>query len=457
MRRTRSAVAAALTAVSLLGAACSSGGSGNASAAAAAAGADNVALYDNSVVHDIAVTFVQAAYDEMVDAYVQSQDKHWIEATITIDGVTLEKVGMRLKGNSSLRGLARAGGGGQNGVTRTEPESLPWLVRFDKYVEGQTYQGRSEVVIRGNNTETSLNEAVALELIGLSGAATQKAFSTRFTVNGGTQVLRLAIESPNDDWEQSTFDTEGILYKAESTGDYSYRGTDPKSYDEVFDQESDTENENLAPLISFLDFINNSSDATFAADLGKHFDIAAFARYLALQDLVANWDDIDGPGNNSYLRYDEETKQFTVLSWDLNLAFNGTGGPGGAGGIGGAQPPAGAQPPSGGFQPPAGGQPPAGARTQPPGAGQAPAGGLQVRPGGPGGRSNILVQRFQANTTFAAMYNQAKTDLKADLFSSGKAGEVLSRWSGVLTAHAGDLVDAATVERETANISRMFA
>ncbi len=85
-------------------------GVGVAGGGAITAGAENVALYDNSVVHDIAVTFDQAAYDEMVDAYVASQDKEWIEATITIDGVTLEKVGMRLKGNSSLRGLARAGG-----------------------------------------------------------------------------------------------------------------------------------------------------------------------------------------------------------------------------------------------------------------------------------------------------------------------------------------------------------
>ncbi|HET7720946.1 MAG TPA: CotH kinase family protein, partial [Acidimicrobiales bacterium] len=362
--------------------------------AAVTAGAENVALYDNSIVHSIAVTFDQAAYDAMVDAYVASQDKEWIEASITIDGVTLKRVGMRLKGNSSLRGLARAGGAGAggpgggampSGVTRSEPESLPWLIRFDKYVDGQTYQGRTEVVIRGNNTETSLNEAVALELIGLSGAATQKAFATRFTVNGGAPVLRLAIESPNDDWEESTFDGEGILYKAESTGDYSYRGTDPKAYDEIFDQESDTDNENLAPLISFLDFINNSTDAVFASDLGKRLDVAAFARYLALQDLVGNWDDIDGPGNNAYLRYDEATKQFTVLSWDLNLAFNAMGGPGGAGGMGGAQPPA------GGFvtrQAPPGGQLPPG--------GQPPAGGQQARPGGPGGRTNILVQRFQA-------------------------------------------------------------
>lgn len=67
------------------------------------------------------------------------------------------------------------------------------------------------------------------------------------------------------------------------------------------------------------------------------------------------------------------------------------------------------------------------------------------------------MQRFQANPTFAAMYDQAKTDLRDQLYTSGKAGEVLSRWSDVLTAHAGDLVDAATVEREAGNISRLFA
>ena len=253
------------------------------------------------MVHDIAVTFDQAAYDAMVDAYVADQDKEWIEATVTIDGVTLQQVGMRLKGNSSLRSLARAGGAGpvggmSNGVTEPSRSRCRGCIRFDKYVDGQTYQGRTDVVIRGNNTETSLNEAVALELIGLSGAATQKSFATRFRVNGGAEVLRLAIENPNDDWEDATFDGDGILYKAESTGDYSYRGTNPESYNEVFDQETDTDNQNLAPLMSFLDFINNSSDAAFAADLSKHLDVDAFARYLALQELVGNFDDIDGPG-----------------------------------------------------------------------------------------------------------------------------------------------------------------
>ena len=406
-------------------------------------GAQNVALYDDSVVHEIAVTFDQAAYDAMIATYASSREKDWIEATVTIDGVTLGKAGMRLKGTSSLGGLtsrtAGAGrapvGGATGGNAAEQPQSLPWLVRLDKYVEGQSYQGHTEIVIRGNRSQTSLNEAVALELTALAGLATQEAFATRFSVNGGPKVLRLAMEHPNDEWQEATFEGDGILYKAKSSGDYSYRGEDPEAYDEVFDQEIDTDDENLAPLIDFLDFLNNSTDAAFAAELGRHLDVDAFARYLALQELLGNWDDIDGPGNNSYLRYDEETKRFTVLSWDLNLAFGG-GGPSGAGPGGG---------PSGAGGPvirtfPAGGGP------APADVGVARAGG--PGPGGPGGRSNVLVQRFQANAAFAALYTKAKADLTAELLTSGKGAAVLDRWAGMLTTHAADLVDPGTIAAE---------
>jgi spore coat protein CotH len=69
---------------------------------------DEAALFDDSVVHDIEVSYDQADYDAMIDAYVENGEKEWIEATVTIDGAVYEQVGLRLKGNSSLSGL---GGG----------------------------------------------------------------------------------------------------------------------------------------------------------------------------------------------------------------------------------------------------------------------------------------------------------------------------------------------------------
>jgi spore coat protein CotH len=55
----------------------------------------------------------------------------------------------------------------------------------------------------------------------------------------------------------------------------------------------------LAPLIDLLAFLDTSDEATFVAELPGRLDIDGFAVYLAMMDLLDNFDDIDGPGNNS--------------------------------------------------------------------------------------------------------------------------------------------------------------
>lgn len=387
----------------------------------AASAVDAAALFDSSVVHDIEILSDGAAYDEMIATFATTGDKEWIEATITIDGTTFENAGLRLKGNSSLFTLTTE--------TSGNPEDLPWLISLDKYVDDQNYQGYVDLVIRSNSTETAMNEAVALELLGLTGLATEEAVATSFTMNGGETELRLAIEHPDDEWEEVNFDgDETALYKADSEGDYSYRGDDPEAYDDVFNQK--VGDDDLEPLIDFLEFINNTDDATFAAELAERLDVESFATYLAFQDLIGNADDVDGRGNNSYLHYDYDTEQFTVVSWDLNLAFdtaNVTGGPGG--GQGGA---AGGRP-----APLAGGQ----------GAGDA-------EPGA--GGSNVLASRFLANDSFSAMYDQATVDLTDALFASGAADAIVTTWVDVLSSSGNELVGVATVEADAAAIVATF-
>ena len=297
-------------------------------------------LFDSSVVHQVAVTFAQEDYDAMIQTYQESGEKDWIEATVTIDGETYENVGMRLKGNSSIMGLRGGGMDGMGGpeawagtgrptprtrpqtprhvrgprkletgrrrhhdhyagrrsqvtpqgfpgpagglggnVSADAPETLPWLIDLDRNVDNQNHEGISELVVRSNTTETALNEAVSLELLEEAGLASEEATYVRFSVNGSEDVLRLVIENPDDTWMAKNFDISGALYKAESTGDYSYRGDDPESYDEVFDQEAGKNNADLTPLIEFLDFINNSDDA--------HLQCRALGspRYRLLRDL----------------------------------------------------------------------------------------------------------------------------------------------------------------------------
>lgn len=434
-----------------------------------------VGTLSSDEVHDIAVEFDQAEFEAMVDTYNSTGDKEWITATVTIDGTTYENVGLRLKGNSSLRGV----------TTEDDPATIPWLVKLDEFVEDQNHEGLEEFVVRSSSSESALNEAVALELLDLAGLASQDAVAVRFSVNGGDAELRLVIDSPDGEWMDEWFSDTGALYKAESTGDWSYRGDDPASYDEVFDQEAGTDNADLTPLIEFLQFVNESDDATFEAELGDWLDVESFATYLAMQDLLDNFDDINGPGNNAYLYWDTETEQFTVVPWDYNLAFGqrpmGGGGGGGGGDVGGGgpggdfgggdrpTPPGGTFPE--GMEPPAGMEPPTGMDAgQAPPAGEATStdgGVVQLDPnagadtgggfgGGPGGmqRENPLVDRFLANEEWNALYEQAKVDLQASLYESGTASSVLAQWSAIV-AESG-LVDQSTIDSDAAAIESYF-
>lgn len=423
-------------------------------------------LFDSSLVHEIVVTFAQEDYDAVIQTYQESGEKDWIEATVTIDGETYERVGVRLKGNSSIMGLRQggvgpAGGDGRVGgmgrvngpggnVSTDSPEGLPWLIDLDKYVDNQNHEGVVELAVRSNSSQTALNEAVSLGLLEEAGLASQEAVYVSFSVNGSEPRLRLVIENPDDMWMADNFDISGALYKAESTGDYSYRGENPDSYDEVFDQEAGKTNADLTPLIEFLDFINNSDDATFKAELPDRLDIDAFATYLAMQELISNNDDIDGPGNNSYLYYDAKTETFTVVAWDHNLAFGGMGGA--MGGAGGVRPGGGATLPGAGAGDFDGSLPD---ETQRPEGAQAQGrigGGEGIR-----GKSNILVERFMADAEWKQLYEDQLAELRTELYASGKAADILAEWVTVLERQASDLIDAATVQQEAANISRYFA
>lgn len=377
-------------------------------------------FWDQSVVHSLSISYDQADYDALIAAYIDNGEKEWIEATVVIDGVTFEDVGLKLKGNSSLRGLSTEA---DAELSADNPEDLPWIVDLAKFVDGQEYAGSVEFVIRGNNSETSLNEAVALDLLEASGLAAEQAVATRVEVNGA-EALRLVVENPDDAWVERALAGSTALYKAESGGDYSYRGDEPESYADVFDQEAGEDD--LSPLIGFLQFINESDDATFEAELGQHLDVTSFATYLAFQELVDNFDDIDGPGNNSYLSYDASTGLMTVVSWDLNLAFGASPG-GGAQGQGQGQ-----------------------ARGQGQAHVQGGGGGAQ------GGGSNVLSERFLANSTFAALYQSELDRLTQELSTSGLAQNVLDSWTQTLDDGASDLVSPDVVSSEASSIAGYF-
>ena len=417
---------------------CGSFGETSAGVSSGKAGKVTDGYLDPDSLHSVEITVDQNAYQEMIAAYTSNQTKNWIEATVTVDGVAHEKAGLKLKGNSSLQGIS----------ADSEPQKLPWLVRFDKFVDGANHDGMTRMVIRASSSTSALNEAVALDLLAKTGLASEKAAHISLSVNGSDPVLRLTCQDLDESWVAQNFDVAGLLYKAESTGDYTYRGTDESAYKDVFDQE--TGKANLTPLIGFLQFINESSDADFQSGLAQRVDVDKMVTYLAFEDVIDNFDDITGPGNNSFLWWAEQTNQMTVVAWDHNCAF-GLKPRTGQQGQGGGQPPGGGgqgQPPGDGGAPP-NGQAPTG---QPPGGG----GGQQPGGGGNQTKANALVDRFNSLMDGETKVSAERDRLKQELYTSGVAQTILDARAKVLTDQAGSLIEQSAVEADKQTIAAYF-
>jgi hypothetical protein len=96
---------------------------------------NHIELFDDSVVHEIKIGLNMENYEEMEKTYQETGEKEYFRTYITIDGITIPDVGVRLKGNLTLRQtlggtgndqlggglLPNREGGGNNGNNLPKP------------------------------------------------------------------------------------------------------------------------------------------------------------------------------------------------------------------------------------------------------------------------------------------------------------------------------------------------
>ncbi|MGD7003381.1 CotH kinase family protein [Corynebacterium halotolerans] len=454
-------------------------------------------LFDDAATHEVSLDIDQTALDELLSTYQEDGEKTWVRATITIDGVTIEDVGVRLKGNSTLRALSGSegqmpggmpgggeqqgqpamgdeaatsaaedtatgaaqpagmelpGGGGMDvGIDESDPATYPLLISFDHYVEGRVYQGRSELSLRPGTP--SLNEATALSLTAATGQPTQDFGYVTYSVNDSATTTRLVLENPDENYAAEL--GNGILYKADATSSFTYQGEDQTEYEGQFNQVNDEGSGDLQPIINLLKWLDEASDEEFAAELGDHVDVESFARYVATQNLLMNQDDMAGPGKNYYLWYDYDTGLISVVSWDLNMTMSGATdtAPTDSVSMSGGMPGDGApgqqdETATQSMTPPEGMTPPD--QAQRPASGELPEG--MVIPGQDGGGGmmggNELKERFLADDAFVELYQGVYWELYDQVYSSGAATATIDQLAASIPVTDGLPAEELSVEVE---------
>ncbi|MGW4961631.1 CotH kinase family protein [Nonomuraea sp. NPDC004186] len=340
------------------------------------------------------------------------------------------------------RGGGFGGGGGPGGfgaqLKGEEPENLPWLISFDEFVDGRRYQGHSQMAVRPASTSSTamLNEALGISVVGAAGEPTQSSTYASFTVNGRSAAPRLLVEYLDEGYAEGL--GNGVLYKSLASGSFDYKGEDQTEYTEDFKQINKVGGKDLQPVIDLVRWVNEASDAEFAEGLDERLDVESFARYLVLQNLMVNFDDMAGPGRNYYLWYDLDAKKFKVVTWDLNLAFSGNAESGVndtiSMGFGRGRP----------QQTQQQGQQSQQARGLTPSDG-----GEQTRPEGGGGMMRMghpLKEKFLANATFKKLYEEQYRALYTKLLAGGTASGLLDDL--VAAYKLNEKADTAKIEEE---------
>jgi len=257
------------------------------------------------------------------------QNPIWVEATVLFNGEIWEHVGVRYKGNSTLRTAW------SNGSL-----ALPFKLDFDQFeddypeTEDQRFYGFKQLTLANNVMDGSyLREVTASEVFDNAGLviAESALYEVFLDYGEGPQYLGLytMVEVVEDTVIDTAFgDDDGAIYKAEGSAASFAEGT-RSQVEHSFDLENDVEDAwiDLQELYDVLHASLRTEDpAAWRAELESIFNVETFLNWLAVNTLTQDWDTYGNMTHNYYLYHNPETGLLEWISWDKSWAFSGDGG-----------------------------------------------------------------------------------------------------------------------------------
>ena len=258
-----------------------------------------------------------------------AQTPVWVEATVFFENDVWEHVGIRYKGNSTLRQAWSSGS-----------LSMPFKLDFDQYeddypeTEDQRFYGFKQLTLANNIMDASyLREVTASEVFGDAGLviAESALYEVYLDYGEGPQYIGLytMVEVVEDTVVERAFgDDDGAIYKAEGVASSFAEGT-RSQLDVGFDLENDAEDpwNDLQELYDILhDSLRAEDPEAWRTELEGIFNVDSFLNWLAVNTLTQDWDTYGNMSHNYYLFHHPETGLLEWIAWDKSWAFSGDGG-----------------------------------------------------------------------------------------------------------------------------------
>lgn len=274
-------------------------------------------LFDLGRVRELRLSFAGSDWQGLLQrGRAQGQD---VPVTLTVDGQTLEQVGVRYKGNTSL---------GVSGPKK------PLNLDLDAFVPGQKLWGYDVINLNNGWADPSqLREALAFSLLRETMPVPQASFAKVYA-NDSYVGLYLMMEQIDKTFVERWFATRsGLIFKGDNPNDIMLESSTLnyqsalRAYKTGYELKTEEAGDDGYRLLQALTQVLDAStaqggvtDQDFPARAQEVLDVDLALWYLAANNLLCNFDSYYA-GHNYYLYRDSRDPRFSILNWDWNLSF----------------------------------------------------------------------------------------------------------------------------------------
>ncbi len=258
--------------------------------------------------------------DESLDGF----DPIWVTANLEFDGILWNNIGVRYKGNSSLRS-----------VFNSNVEKFSFKLDFDEFeddypeINNQRFYGFKQVNLNNNFEDYSvMHEKIAPDLFREFGVVAPNTSFCALYVSYGDEshyfgLYTLVEEVDNTVIKTQFANNDENLYKPEGSGATFAYGTFNTTDMYKKTNEETADYSDVEALYNTLHSPTRTSDIeTWKSDLESIFDVDIFLKWLAVNTTIQNWDTYGRMDHNYYLYNNPESNKLQWIPWDNNEAFN---------------------------------------------------------------------------------------------------------------------------------------
>jgi spore coat protein CotH len=251
------------------------------------------------------------------------EDPIFVPADVYYNGTQWYRVGIRFKGNSTLQGSW------EQGILK-----MSFKLDFDEFeddypqIDNQRFYGFKKFSLKNNYEDPSLlREKVASDVFRKAGVpVSHTAFYTLYVDHGnGPEYFGLytLVEEVDGEVLDTQFSSDdGNLYKPE---DFGASFIDGSFAEEYFEKKTNEDEEDWSDILALFAALHDDTaftdPATWRENLESIFDVDGFLKYLAVNEIIQNWDSYGKMTQNYYLYNDPESSKLTWIPWDHNEAL----------------------------------------------------------------------------------------------------------------------------------------